>query len=528
MERFTQLFCELDTTMRTAEKVTALERYFADASPRDAAWALFFLSGRKIKRSVSTTLLRVWVAAEAGLPLWLVEESFDAVGDLAETLALLLPAGGSGGKIPLHQLVEERLVPLPSLAEESKRELLLHTWRQLDARERLVWNKLITGEFRVGIGRTLVVRALANVARIPPAVMAQRLMGNWEPTEEVYQALLSGDVSDKNQPYPFYLAYPLDVPCESLGGPEEWLAEWKWDGIRAQLIHRATEVLVWSRGEELMTERFPEIHAAGRLIPDGTVIDGEILAWRDDGPLSFTQLQLRIGRKEVDMILQVEVPVVFMAYDLLEREGKDCRQEPLTERRSRLEAIVPGGTAALRLSPILNFQSWNQLRQFHAQSRGRGVEGVMLKKRESVYGVGRQRGSWWKWKVDPYHVDAVLIYAQQGHGRRASLFTDYTFGVWDQGELVPVAKAYSGLSDEEIREVDAFVRANTIERHGPVRIVRPELVFELAFEAIQASTRHRSGLAVRFPRMARWRRDKRPADADSLETLRALLRAVGS
>ncbi|MEX2142178.1 MAG: ATP-dependent DNA ligase [Pirellulales bacterium] len=566
MQLFARLFTDLDTTTRTVEKVQALERYFAAAPSRDAVWALYFLTGRRIKRAVNTRLLRDWLSAETGLPLWIIDESYDAGGDLAETLALLLPdhsadstaastdrtitapgmlfsqeemLEGYAGlqqaaeadqsadvSMPLHRLVEERIVPLTDLPVEAQRILVTRTWHQLDAAERFLWHKLIMGEFRVGVAHTLVARALANVAGVPPETMAHRLMGDWTPTAEDYQRLLSPSswASDPGQPYPFFLAHPLAGDPQELGEVDEWQAEWKWDGIRAQLLRREDQVVLWSRGEDLLTDRFPEIAAVGAALPNGVVVDGEILAWRDERPLPFAALQTRIGRKNLSAAVLAAAPAMFMAYDLLELEGTDLRASTLIERRAKLEVLaahLPAGLA-VRLSPLVELPSWEALVELRRTARDRGVEGIMLKRRSSAYGVGRPKGEWWKWKVDPLTIDAVLIYAQPGHGRRASLYTDYTFGVWHEGELVPVAKAYSGLTDAEIRQVDAFIRRNTLARHGPVRIVRPELVFELHFEAIQPSTRHRSGVAVRFPRMNHWRQDKKPEEADTLATLRAL------
>lgn len=536
MERFTRLYFELDETMRTSQKLAALVRYFSEAPPQDAAWALVFLSGGRLARAVTTPLLRQWISEESAIPLWLVEECWDSVGDLAETLALLLPDNPSRHtSLGLAQLVQERLVPLKQMPEELRRETITKTWRELNTRERFVWNKLICGSFRVGVARTLVIRALAEVAGIEAPVMAHRLMGAWQPSAESYLQLLSaqGDghsVKEPAKPFPFYLAYQLDVPAEELGEIGQWLVEWKWDGIRAQMIHRDGQVLVWSRGEELVTDRYPELEEVARALPDGTVLDGEILAWREECPLPFGALQRRIGRKRADAKLRAEVPVVFMAYDLLERDWQDQRQKSIEERRRELEEVVqamPAGLA-LRLSPLVHGQSWQELAQLQSESRCRQVEGLMLKRRTSSYGVGRQRGNWWKWKIDPYHIDAVMIHAQRGHGKRASLFTDYTFGLWHEGKLIPVAKAYSGLTDAEIREVDAFVKRNTLERFGPVHAVSPKLVFELAFEGIQPSARHKSGVAVRFPRIARWRHDKPAHEADSLDNLRALLNGGGA
>ena len=562
MKRFTKLFCELDQTTRTNEKVAVLENYFCETPPADAAWALQFLCGRTLPRAVPTKTLWELTAAESNFPDWLIEECHDAVGDMAETIALLLQKSGIGTSLSLSELVQQRLVPLRHFPEGARRELLLKTWRELNSNECFVWNKLITGNFRIGVARTLVIRALASVANIEPAVMAHRVMGSWKPTAGDFLRLMNGETHsfEVAKPYPFFLASPLEMKIprgenlDSLGDIQDWLAEWKWDGIRAQLIHRAGETLVWSRGDEMVTDTFPEIVDAGNFLPDGTVLDGEILAWQDERPLPFGKLQRRLGRKQVGARTRTEFPIAFLAYDLLELDGQDFRAQPLRERRAKLEeliSLVSRNAEAvaenfhgkfetpmlfgfetsgeqitpnfpLQLSPVLLADSWNDLAKYQSEARARGVEGLMLKNTSSPYGVGRQRGNWWKWKIDPFVIDAVLIHAQRGHGRRANLYTDYTFGLWENDQLIPVAKAYSGLTDAEIHEVDSFVRHNSTEKFGPVRIVKPELVFELAFEGIQKSSRNKAGVAVRFPRMNRWRRDKKPDEADTLDNLRAL------
>lgn len=532
MKRFTQLYCELDQTTRTNDKLAALERYFSEVPPEDAAWALHFLAGRKVPSIVSGRLLGQWVAEETKLPPWLISECYDAVGDLAETMALLLPETKTETQPPpLHQLVQNRVLDLKKMPEEWRREVLVKTWRELNWNERFVFNKLITAAFRVGVARTLVVRALANIAKVSPAVMAHRIMGNWQPTAEDFQQLLRPQETDQKepgQPYPFYLASPLQEEPETLGNISDWLAEWKWDGIRAQLIRRQGQIIFWSRGEEMVAERFPELVEAAKCVRDGTVLDGEILAWRNELPLRFGVLQQRIGRKDVSANIREEAPVVFQAFDILEWNGEDIREQPLSERRQKLEAIFQNISRGLpfRLSQRIDAASWEELAKLQAQAREREVEGIMLKRWSSPYQVGRPRGDWWKWKIDPYLIDAVLINAQPGSGRRASLYTDYTFGVWEKGELVPVAKAYSGLSDDEIRQVDSFVRRNTLEKFGPVRMVKPEMVFELAFEALAESTRHKAGIALRFPRINRWRRDKKAEEADTLQSVRDLLKAT--
>jgi DNA ligase-1 len=526
VKAFAELYAALDSTTKTNEKIDALRQYFAHAPPEDAAWAIHFLIGRRLKRLIESRKLCQWAMEEAAIPDWLFGECYDAVGDLAETIALLLPAPRASSGKPLRYWVEERLAPLREWDETAQRDSMVWAWREMDDVQRFVWNKLITGEFRVGVSQSLVTRALAKVSGVDAAVIAHRLMGDWQPTADFVRQFLAKDTSDADisRPYPFCLAYPLEGAVEELGPIGQWQVEWKWDGIRSQLIRRQGRTFLWSRGEELITDRFPEIEKVGAMLGEGTAMDGEALPWRDGAPLPFAQLQRRIGRKALGPKILADVPVALLAYDLLEVDGADVREQPLEWRRERLAELVSRvASPALILSPRIETASWEELAQIREEARARGVEGFMLKRLGSAYRVGRKRGDWWKWKIAPFSVDAVLIYAQRGSGRRASLYTDYTFGVWDGGKLVPFAKAYSGLTDDEIRQVDSFVRLNTVERFGPVRVVKPELVFELAFEGIQKSSRHKSGIAVRFPRMARWRMDKKPEDADSLHTIRAML-----
>ena len=526
MKRFARLFAALDETMRTNEKVDALVEYFSNAAPADAAWAVYFLSGGRPKRLIPVRRLATWAMQEASIPDWLFEESYDAVGDLAETVSLLLPDATSVADLPLHEWIDERLLPLATQSEEEQRANVLQSWRELAGAERFVWNKLITGGFRVGVSQQLVVRGLARASGFDEAVIAHRLSGHWEPTAESFTALLApgtGD-ADVSKPYPFYLAYALEQELDALGAPGDWQVEWKWDGIRSQVIRRGGETFIWSRGEELVTERFPEIAVAAGHLPEGTVLDGEIMPWKDGEPLPFAQLQRRIGRKTLTAKILNEVPVVLIAYDLLELNGRDIRAEPLAHRRRQLDLLLAEARQRTVVpSPVIAASSWNDARDAHARARDMSAEGLMLKRGDAPYGAGRRKGGWWKWKVRPYSVDAVMIYAQAGHGRRASLHTDYTFAVWDGDTLVPFAKAYSGLTDVEIRELDAWIRRNTIEKFGPVRHVKPEHVFELGFEGIQASPRHKSGVAVRFPRILRWRTDKPANEADTIATLRDLM-----
>ncbi|MCU1290650.1 MAG: ATP-dependent ligase [Acidobacteria bacterium] len=537
MKLFTELYIELDQTNKTNEKVEALKFYFERAEKPDAAWALYFLSGRKPRQIIPSKRLREWALELAEIPEWLFDESRDTVGDGAETIALLLPNNAETDETPLHVLVEKELLPLREADEETKRREVVAAWTRMNYSQRLVYNKLISGSFRVGVSQLLVVRALSQLSEIPADIIAHRLMGNWTPDAEFFAHLLSPELESGEtpiaRPFPFHLAHQVDFPLEDLGNIGEWQAEWKWDGIRAQVIKRQDQVFVWSRGEDLITERFPEIAAAAELLPNGTVLDGELLPWIDDKVMPFTELQKRIGRKNLSPKILAEVPVILQCYDLLEYENADVRSFQMRERREFLERTLENlpekARAIFRPTDIVEAADWAHLTEKRSESRSLGVEGFMLKRKTSPYRTGRHRGDWWKWKVDPMTIDAVLLYAQKGTGKRSGLFTDYTFAVWnDEGELVPFAKAYSGLTDREIRKVDKFVRENTKETFGPVRSVTPQLVFELAFEAIQRSTRHKSGVAVRFPRILRWRDDKTIKDADSLATIQNLLDASQS
>ena len=549
MRRFARLFRELDATTRTAEKVRALVAYFREVPAEDAAAALAVLSGRRQRRGVTTTLLREWAAEAAGIPGWLLEESYAAVGDLAETLALVLPDGNRQVEpAGLAETIAVSIEPLATADVAEKKRLVGEMWQRLHRDERFVWHKLITGGFRVGVARTLVARALAEIAGVDAATMAHRLVGLSSITPEAYGAILDADAGgqDPTRPYPFFLASPLEAEVAELGEVAAWSAEWKWDGMRAQLIRRGGVRVLWTRGEELASDAFPELIAAAESLPDGCVLDGEVLAYDRGEMLGFQALSRRAGRRRVTPKVLREIPCVFVAYDLLELAGEDLREAPLSVRRERLNSLglpafdeawhreaAAGDPATdvsdrLFLSPRVCAESWTDLAQARETSRERGVEGLMLKRLKSPYRVGRPRGDWWKWKVEPLEVDAVLLYAQAGHGRRASLHTDYTLGVWDGDALVPVAKAYSGLTDAEITEVDRIIRQTTRERHGPVRVVEPTLVFQLAFDAIAHSNRHKSGVAMRFPRIARWRRDKQPADAGRLEDLQTLLSPTGA
>ena len=562
MKHFSRLFTELDSTTSTNAKLAAMQRYFEQASPQDAAWAVYFLSGGKPRQVVKTASLRALACAAAGIEDWLFDECYQAVGDLAETIAYVLPLDFAASDVGLAVWVEARLLPLRGLSDEEVAQRVTGFWRELDSQGRFLLIKLVGGGFRVGVSKLLVQRALAAHSGVDAKRIAQRMMGYLDakvlPSASKFIALTavnagaSDDILDAGQPYPFFLAHQLDAPLEDfdarLGPVDDWQVEWKYDGIRGQIVKRAGEVWLWSRGEELVTERFPEIVALAQNLPDGTVLDGEILVWRDDAMASFALLQQRIGRKTLSKKILADAPVTFMAYDILEAGGVDVRKHTQQQRRTQLEAMLAG--TALRLSPVEKRDSWAALATLRTESRARGVEGFMLKRQDAAYGTGRTKadGLWWKWKIEPMTIDCVLIYAQAGHGRRASLYTDYTFAVWnrqpvdaaeaqavvqaiekrqpaqpDALQLVAFAKAYSGLTDDEFKQIDSVIRKTTLEKFGPVRSVKPTLMFELGFEGINKSPRHKSGIAVRFPRILRIRTDKPLHEANTLGDLDLLL-----
>jgi len=537
MRRFSELISRLGAATKTNDKLDALTKYFDEAEDPDKVWMIAIFSGRRPKRIVSSTFLMECCLDITGLPAWLFEESYHTVGDLGETLSLLVPENSAPAETQPLRYYLEQLITLYSAADAEKRIFIFNSWNSMTRNEMFVFNKLITGNFRIGVSRQLVVNALARTSRRDPSFIAHRISGNWDPATISFSEILGEESStqDHSRPYPFYLAYALEESPETLGSPSEWLVEWKWDGIRGEIIRRGRELFVWSRGEELMTEKFPEYHPLKELLPEGTVLDGEIICLSEASsdaidffPLPFAALQTRIGRKNITKKQLTEAPVGFIAYDLLEWEGVDFRDHPQWERRVKLESLIKEiHRPFLRLSPSIAFEKWDELTVIRSKSRETGSEGLMLKRKESVYQTGRKRGDWWKWKIEPLTVDAVMVYAQKGHGRRSNLYTDYTFAVRDGDQLVTFAKAYSGLTDQEFNEVDSFVKRNSLEKFGPVRTVKPELVFEIAFEGIAGSGRHKSGVALRFPRISRWRKDKKPDEINTLADLRQMLKIYG-
>ncbi len=531
LQLFAELVTELGTSTKTNEKLQSLVDYFAIAPDADKVWVIAIFSGRRPRRAVNSRLMREWCTEIIKIPNWLFDESYHTVGDLSETLALLLPETKNESQVNESlSYYLEKFIAIEKEDESIKKHFIVNSWNEMNRDERFVFNKLITGSFRIGVSQKTIVNALAKIVDLSTSVIAHRISGKWDPVTTSFNELLSESVSisDFSKPYPFYLAYAIDDDVEILGETHLWQAEWKWDGIRGQIIKRNNEIFVWSRGEELMTDKFPEYQILKDMLPDGVVLDGEIIPAMDGKPLSFSVLQTRIGRKNVGKKQLQDAPISFFAYDLLEYNYEDWRERSLTERRKKLEEIiVPIKNNAIQISEIIQFISWDELAEVRKNSRKMNSEGIMLKRKDSIYKVGRKRGDWWKWKIDPLVIDCVMVYAQKGSGRRSNLYTDYTFAVKDGDQLVTFTKAYSGLTDKEFAEVDHFVKRNSIEKFGPVRTVKPELVFEIAFEGIAASKRHKSGVALRFPRMSRWRKDKTVDEINTMDDLKEMLRMYG-
>ena len=532
MKNFANLLKELDSSNKTNVKVDALTEYFRNASGEDKVWTIAILSHRRPPRPVNTTLLRLWANELANIPMWLFEESYHIVGDLAETIALIIPTTKAHSDKSLTEYLQE-IIALKKKTDDEKRAYLHANWLALNYYERFVFTKLITGSFRIGVSQKLMTRALSKAENVDEDALAYKLMGNWNPNTITFQELILDEKSSDylSKPYPFYLAYPIEGEVSNLGNPEDWSVEHKWDGIRSQTIIREYEIFVWSRGEELVTDKYPEFHSFAGIIPNGTVIDAEILAFPNNEIGTFNDLQTRIGRKTISKALLESNPVILKAYDLLEWEGKDIRNLPYMERRNLLENLfesIKDKNLPFYLSERISLNSWDDVATERMRAREMRSEGLMIKHKNSTYQVGRKKGDWWKWKLEPLVIDAVLTYAMRGSGRRSNLFTDYTFALWQNNEkgereLVTFAKAYSGLTDTEFRKVDDFIKKNTIDKFGPVRSVTPELVFEIGFEGIALSKRHKSGVATRFPRILRWRTDKKIEDANSIDDLKEMI-----
>ena len=555
---FGNLINNLEQCNSTKKKINLISVFIKDIDPRDGSWILLLLMSTRQKRVITGRRLKDILQASFRMPSWLIDDCFAQVGDSAETISLLWPQLKSEltdaniecsevyNKLfnepkeskPLHWWMETLLPAIKDATETTQNRLILKLWSDIADQDHYLTNKLITGGFRNGVSKGLVVKSIAQAYELDESTVLERLMKPIEINNIWFQELthpVSINRTDRGAiPYPFYLASPVEIEKIKETPPADWRLEYKWDGIRGQLIKRDTGAYLWSRGEELVNHVFPEIIEMAENLPDGTVLDGEILCWQKDvrKPMAFASLQRRLGRKTVNKKLLKECPTVFLAYDILEHKSIDIRAYNLRDRLKLLESVqLNYNHPCLVIDNEKEFAEWEELIQLRDRARLEGAEGLMIKKISSHYLSGRKRGYWWKYKHDPMTLDAVLIYAQAGTGKRANLFTDYTFALWDDSnknskdrKLVTFAKAYSGLNNSELMELDKWIRTHTIERYGPTRVVEQKQIFEIAFEGVMESKRHKCGLAVRFPRIHRWRIDKPVMEADCIEQAQALLK----
>ena len=552
MRRFAELLDRLSLTASRKAKLVLLRDYLRTTPDPDRGWALAALTGDLAFSAAKPAMIRK--AAEARVDPVLFGWSYDYVGDLAETVALIWPSD------PDHRPNRE-----PSLGEvvdalqgagRQDAPRLIESWlNALEPKGRWALLKLVTGGLRVGVSARLARTAAAmmrpDAVSEPPAPEGGEQAAVLPPVdvaeiEEVWHGLMApygdlfawlegrGERPSAEAPgrfRPVMLATALDEAMDMPRlDPTDFLAEWKWDGVRVQAAREGGVTRLYSRTGDDISAAFPDVVQA--LAFEGAV-DGELLVVRDGAVAPFGDLQQRLNRKTASARLVQDYPAAILAYDLLAEGEQDVRALPLTERRERLERLVTEHRGdRLALSPLLTHTTWEDLAALRADPPvGAAAEGLMLKRRDSAYVAGRPKGPWFKWKRDPHVIDAVLMYAQRGHGKRSGFYSDYTFGVWtDEGALTPVGKAYFGFTDEELKQIDKFVRDHTVERFGPVRSVRAErdfgLVLEIAFEGLQRSTRHKSGVAMRFPRVSRIRWDKPAREADTLETVLDLLDAI--
>jgi len=543
LNNFSELFLNLDSSNSTNNKIEVLKNYFLSNDPIDNSWAIYLLTGKSNKRFISGRYLKNLFSELYEYPVWLIDTCYLKVGDSAEVITLLLKNKSTSRKkvllnISLNELLSKTIPDLSKLNDEEKNFKIKNMWETLPEDNHLIFNKILTGTFRVGVSIGLITKSISKLINIDEEIISHRLMGNFEPSIDSYEFLINKNINLQelnSKPFPFLLANTIEdkIFKHSIN---DFQFEWKYDGIRMQLIKRSGNVSLWTRGQELVNDSFPELVDKMSHIKDDFVLDGELLVWnfKEQIAFDFSLLQKRINRKSPTRSIQIKYPIIFIAYDLLEINGRDIREIKLENRRIELEKYFSKWhnktenniSAIFKICNLIFPKDWPDALNYKEKSRENNTEGLIIKKKTSIYSSGRKRGIWWKYKVDPMQLDAVLIYAKGGSGRRAGLYTDYSFALWKDKELIKFASAYSGLTNIEIKELDKWIRKNTIEKFGPVRSLKPEMVFEISFEKIQISKRHKSGIAVRFPRITKWRKDKKINDADSLENAYELMRKI--
>lgn len=524
MKRFAELCAILESTANAREKMAALTVYFQDAPPPDAIWAIRLLLGWKPSRIATSQTLRRWARECVQFPDWLFEESCAAVGNLLETLALLIPLPDTPGDVPLHVRMQRDLLPLRDLTENEQRAAVSAAWTQMDAQQRFVWNTLLTGGFRPHVSEKTLIRALSAWRGLPTTVLACRLKQEWEPTVAGYRALFSHDIAalDSSQLYPFQRWYEEPPARGASGAIGDWRIDWHRNGMRAQLIKRGSSVFLWSDDHVIVNDTFPEICEAMAAMTDGTVLDGVITAWSADGPLHRAELERRMKRKRLTKKFKHEVPVRYWVYDLLEIQGEDVRTQPFRQRIHQAAGIIPTEVGSvIHLAEPLEAASWHRLHALRNDARRHGADGVLLRRwTASACPSTRKADQWRVWKADPLTAPVVLVYVQALNAASGQRSVEGTFAAWDGGDLVPVAKTSAGFSDEDVNAIEEFAKQHTVERFGPVRSLKAELVFTLAFDSVSLSTRRKSGLVLHHPRVAGRLLDASIHDAERIAILR--------
>jgi len=527
MKAFAKLISNLEQTSKEAFKVTALAQYFSNATDEDKLWTLALFTGTRPKRVVDIKALKEFAEQVYTEGEWLFEASHQIVGDMAETIAYFLPKAKRNGNHTLSEWIS-MIRTIFNAERIDQRDAITKAWDTLRPEERFIFNKLITGGFRIDVSLKLLSKALAIVTGKDENLLAHKLNSDWHPDEVSFETLIftENPEAEKSKPYPFHLAHTLESTVAELGDISNWQVERKWDGIRVQVIVRGNKISIWSRKGDILSSKVPELKPLAESMEDGTVLDGELICFKNGKILPINNLRTRFGRRNNSKKQFEESPCVFMAYDILEFKGEDIRNKDLAERRKKLEKVILqyyDEHKIILLSDIINNDNWESINSEREKSREHQVTGLVLKNKKSIYGSSRVEGDWWKWPVDPLFIDAILLYAQAGEGGSSKMYREYSFALWHGEDLVTFAKAKSGLEDKELKELTSFVKKNTKEKFGPVRSVAAVQIFRLAFDSITASKRHKSGILLKNPRLIEWLRDKNIEDGNNLDDLKKML-----
>lgn len=525
MKAFAELIFNLRKWDTENNQIRYIKEYFSISDDRDCIWAIYILLGKKIKNEFrSKQQLKKWACEYAEIPDWLFDESYSFTGDLTETISLILP----GKEADSGRTLTEWMHYMESFCksdDQGNKKKVVDAWKELDHTETYVFNKLIPGNFKSGVDEKVIIKALSKFLNIESNVISNRIKSNWHPDLISFYELFSKFNPDDiiSKPYPFIPEEVFESEPGVLGSAADWLAEQKFKGIRCQLIFRKGKIFLWTDNGELINDKFPEFEFIKKYLPDDSVFTGSIICINNGMKSQHNYLQARLRRKNISSKSLKESPVIFMMNDLLEYEGTDMRNKFLIERKELIKCnkFMISKNNLIKYSENIKFENWEELRTIRRKSSDTISGGIILKKKNSLF-LSDINEKYLICKPEPLSADAVLMYALKGE--RTDLFSEFTLGVWDKGKLVSIAKINSGLSEEEIREVSEFVNNNTLEKFGPVRTVRPELVFNISFESISFSVRHKSGVVLQSPEISKWIRGKNIFDASSLENLKKFIK----